>query len=47
MFRRGGTVNDGIMTGIVDREQKKVGDVAGRARDLKPELASCIEELTT
>ena len=34
MFRRGGSTNNGIMTGIVDREQKKVGDVAGRAREL-------------
>ena len=24
MFRRGGSTNDGIMTGIVDREQKKL-----------------------
>jgi len=46
MFRRGGQVNDGIMTGIVDREQKKVGDVAGRARELTPELASLLEEFT-
>jgi len=46
MFRRGGTVNNGIMTGIVDREQKKVGDVAGRARELTPELASLLEEFT-
>jgi len=46
MFRRGGQVNDGIMTGIVDREQKKVGDIAGRARELTPELASLLEEFT-
>jgi len=51
MFRRGGQVNDGIMTGIVDRgivdrEQKKVGDVAGRARELTPELSSLLEEFT-
>jgi len=25
MFRRGGTVNDGIMTGLVDRKQKSTG----------------------
>jgi len=46
MFRRGGQVNDGIMTGLVDREQKKFGDVAGRARELTPELASLLEEFT-
>ena len=46
MFRRGGSTNNGIMTGIVDREQKKVGDVAGRARELTPELASLLEEFT-
>ena len=27
MFRRGGAVNDGIMTGIVDREKKAEGDL--------------------
>jgi len=46
MFRRGGSTNNGIMTGIVDREQKKIGDVAGRARELTPELASLLEEFT-
>ena len=46
MFRRGGSTNNGIMTGIVDREQKKVGDIAGRARELTPELASLLEEFT-
>ena len=46
MFRRGGTVNNGIMTGIVDREQKQIGDIAGRARELTPELASLLEEFT-
>jgi hypothetical protein len=46
MFRRGGSTNNGIMSGIVDREQKKVGDVAGRARELTPELASLLEEFT-
>jgi len=46
MFRRGGSTNNGIMTGIVDREQKKVGDVAGRARELTPELAKLLEEFT-
>ena len=42
MFRRGGSTNNGIMTGIVDREQKKIGDVAGRARELTPELESLL-----
>ena len=46
MFRRGGTVNDGIMTGIVDRTEKANGDIAGRARELTPELASLLEEFT-
>ena len=46
MFRRGGTVNNGIMTGIVDREQKQIGDVAGRARELTPELESLLREFT-
>ena len=46
MFRRGGSTNNGIMTGIVDREQKKVGDVAGRARELTPDFASLLEEFT-
>ena len=46
MFRRGGSTNNGIMTGIVDREQKKYGDVPGRARELTPELASLLDEFT-
>jgi hypothetical protein len=46
MFRRGGSTNDGIMTGIVDREQKSVGDVAGRARELTPELEALLREFT-
>jgi hypothetical protein len=46
MFRRGGTVNDGIMTGIVDREEKKIGDVVGRAREITPELESLLREFT-
>jgi len=33
MFRRGGTVNDGIMTGLVDRKQKSLGGLGiDRAR---------------
>ena len=46
MFRRGGSTNDGIMSGLVDREQKKFGDVAGRARELTPELESLLREFT-
>jgi hypothetical protein len=46
MFRRGGSANDGIMTGIVDREEKKIGDVAGRARELTPELEALLREFT-
>ena len=46
MFRRGGQVNDGIMTGLTDRIKKASGDIAGRARELTPELASLLEEFT-
>ena len=46
MFRRGGSTNDGIMSGIVDREQKKFGDVPERARELTPEISSLLEEFT-
>jgi len=46
MFRRGGSTNDGIMTGLVDREKKQFGDVAGRARELTPELESLLREFT-
>ena len=46
MFRRGGTVNDGIMTGLTDRTEKASGDIVGRARKLTPELASLLEEFT-
>ena len=46
MFRRGGSTNDGIMSGLVDREQKEFGDVAGRARALTPELESLLREFT-
>ncbi len=46
MFRRGGSTNDGIMSGLVDREQKQFGDVAGRARELTPELESLLREFT-
>ena len=46
MFRRGGPTNDGIMSGIVDREEKKIGDVVGRARELTPELEALLREFT-
>jgi len=46
MFRRGGQVNDGIMTGIVDRTKKANGDIPARARELTPELLSLLEEFT-
>ena len=46
MFRRGGSTNNGIMSGLVDREQKHFGDVAGRARELTPELESLLREFT-
>ena len=34
MFRRGGQVNDGIMTGIVDREKKAEGDLGTRTEEI-------------
>ena len=34
MFRRGGAVNDGIMTGIVDREKKAEGDLGTRTEEI-------------
>ena len=46
MFRRGRSTNDGIMSGIVDREQKSTGDLIGRARELTPELESLLREFT-
>jgi hypothetical protein len=46
MFRRGGFTNDGIMSGLVDREQKSTGDLIGRARELTPELESLLREFT-
>ena len=46
MFRRGGPANDGIMSGIVDREEKQIGDVAGRAREITPELEALLREFT-
>ena len=46
MFRRGGSTNDGIMSGLVDREQKSTGDLIGRARELTPELELLLREFT-
>ena len=46
MFRRGGSTNDGIMSGLTDREQKSTGDLIGRARELTPELESLLREFT-
>ena len=46
MFRRGGSTNDGIMSGLTDREQKSTGDLVGRARELTPELESLLREFT-
>ena len=34
MFRRGGSTNDGIMTGIVDREKKAEGDIGPRTEEI-------------
>ena len=34
MFRRGGPANDGIMSGIVDREKKAEGDVGTRTEEI-------------
>ena len=46
MFRRGGSTNDGIMSGLTDREQKSTGNLIGRARELTPELESLLREFT-
>jgi len=34
MFRRGGPANDGIMSGIVDREKKAEGDIGTRTEEI-------------
>ena len=34
MFRRGGPANDGIMSGIVDREKKANGDIGTRTEEI-------------
>ena len=50
MFRRGGTVNDGIMTGIVDRtkhaENPFVTGIGQRTDVLAPEFQSILEKYT-
>jgi len=34
MFKRGGSTNDGIMNGIVDREKKSMGDIGPRTEEI-------------
>ena len=46
MFRRGGSTNTGIMSGLVDREQKSFGDVAGRVGKLTPEFEKLLSQYT-
>ena len=50
MFRRGGTVNDGIMTGLTDRTEKANGDfvtgIGKRTEALAPEFQSILETYT-
>jgi len=50
MFRRGGQVNNGIMTGIVDRTKKANGDfvtnIGKRTDALAPEFQSILEKYT-
>ena len=46
MFRRGGSTNDGIMSGLVDRDKRSTGNLIGRARELTPELESLLREFT-
>lgn len=50
MFRRGGQVNDGIMTGLTDRVKKKEGDfvtgIGKRTDALAPEFQSILEKYT-
>ena len=44
MFRRGGSANEGIMHGLVDRKGYKFGSV-DRARELAPEYSKLLTEL--
>ena len=46
MFRRGGSTNDGIMSGLTDREKRSTGDFIGKAREFTPELESLLREFT-
>jgi len=50
MFRRGGSTNNGIMTGIVDRTKKASGDfvtnIGKRTDALAPEFQSILEKYT-
>ena len=46
MFRRGGSTNDGIMSGLTNREKKSTGDLIGRTRELTPGFESLLEEFT-
>ena len=50
MFRRGGTVNNGIMTGIVDRTKKENGDfvtgIGKRTDVLAPEFETILDKYT-
>ena len=46
MFKRGGQSNDGIMSNVVDREQKSSGDIAGRVAKLTPEFEKLLSEYT-
>ena len=46
MFNRGGSSNQGIMDGLVDRTSYENGDIVGRARELTPEMAELLGEFT-
>ena len=45
MFRKGGSTNSGIMTGLVDRKGYYNGDVVGRAKELAPGFAEMYREM--
>ena len=45
MFRKGGSTNEGIMTGLVDRKGYYNGDVVGRAKELAPGFAEMYREM--
>ena len=45
MFRTGGSTNEGIMTGLVDRRGYYSGDVVGRAKELAPGFAEMYREM--